>query len=323
MQRASDVHADHVSDSRARMAQEVLSGLAHAPKRIPSKYFYDARGSELFERICEQPEYYLTRVELALMQERLHEMAGALGANVELIEFGSGSGLKTRLLLSALPNCVSYVPVDVSESALADVVRVLEREFPRIEVRPVCADFTLPFARPRPHPSARRRVLFFPGSTIGNFEPRAAVALLRRARHLVGPHGAALVGADLRKDAATIEAAYNDRAGVTAEFTLNVLARLNRELGADFALDAFRHRARYNAMAGRIETHLVSQRDQDVQVGGRRFRFARGEAMLVEYSYKYAVPDFVRIAVRAGWRSSRIWTDAGRRFSIHYLTAPG
>ena len=305
------------------MALDVCAGLRHVPKRLPSKYFYDARGSELFERICEQPEYYLTRVELALMQERLHEIAGAVGAGVQLIELGSGSGLKTRLLLSALPNCVSYVPIDISESALADSVRVLEHEFPRIAVQPVCADFTLPLARPRPHPAARRRVLYFPGSTIGNFDTRGAVGLLRRMHALVGPGGAALIGVDLKKATATLEAAYNDRAGVTAEFTLNMLERFNRELGADFDLAAFRHRARYNPMAGRIETHLVSLREQEVRVDGQRFRFDADEPTLVEYSCKYSVPEFVRLAVRAGWRSARIWTDAERRFSIHFLTDAG
>jgi len=322
MQRADDVRAG-LPTQASRMAQEVCAGLRHEPKRLPSKYFYDARGSALFERICHQPEYYLTRVELALMQERLHEIADALGAHVQLIELGSGSGLKTRLLLSALANCVSYVPIDVSESALAGSVRELEREFPRIAIQPLCADFTQPFARPRPHPNARRRVLFFPGSTIGNFDTRGSVAILRRMRALAGPGGAALVGADLKKETAVLEAAYNDRAGVTAEFTLNLLARLNRELGADFDLAAFRHRARYNPMAGRIETHLVSLREQEVSVDGQRFRFAADEAMLVELSCKYSVPEFVRLAVRAGWRSSRIWTDAERRFSIHYLTDAG
>ena len=305
------------------MAFEVCAGLRHVPKRLPSKYFYDARGSELFERICEQPEYYLTRVELALMQERLHDIAGAVGSGVQLIELGSGSGLKTRLLLSALPNCVSYVPIDISESALADSVRVLEHEFPRIAVQPVCADFTLPLARPRPHPAARRRVLYFPGSTIGNFDTRGAVGLLRRMHALVGPGGAALIGVDLKKETATLEAAYNDRAGVTAEFTLNMLERFNRELGADFDLAAFRHRARYNPMAGRIETHLVSLREQEVRIDGQRFPFAVDEPTLVEYSCKYSVPEFVRLAVRAGWRSARIWTDAERRFSIHFLTDAG
>jgi dimethylhistidine N-methyltransferase len=305
------------------MALEVRAGLRQAPKRVASKYFYDARGSALFERICEQPEYYLTRVELALMRERVGEMAAAIGDDVQLIEFGSGSGLKTRLLLRSLPRCASYVPIDISEAALSESLSALRSEFPRLPIQPLCADFAAPLALPRPPGSCRRRVLFFPGSTIGNFEPRAAVTLMRRMRTLAGPGGAALIGADLKKDAATIEAAYNDRAGVTAEFTLNLLARFNRELGADFDLGSFRHRARYNAMAGRIETHLVSAREQEVLVDGERFRFAEGEAMLTEYSYKYSVPDFVRLAARAGWRPAQTWTDADRRFSVHYLTAPG
>jgi dimethylhistidine N-methyltransferase len=304
-----------------RIAREVCAGLRMTPKRVPSKYFYDARGSELFERICEQPEYYLTRVELALMQERIDEIAAAIGADATLIEFGSGSGLKTRLLLRHLQRVAAYVPIDISEAALAQSVTALGFEFPRLEVLPVCADFTSTIELPRPSAAARRRVMFFPGSTIGNFETREAVALLRRMRALVGRDGAALIGADLKKDRAELEAAYNDGAGVTAEFTLNMLRRFNRELGADFDLGAFRHRAVYNPMAGRIETHLVSQREQIVRLDGEAFRFAAGEGLLTEYSYKYSIEDFSRLAAKAGFESKRVWVDPARRFSIHHLEA--
>lgn len=300
---------------------DVLSGLARVPKRLPSKYFYDTRGSELFERICEQPEYYLTRAELALMRAHVKDIAAALGADVLLVEYGSGSGIKTRMLLQHLQTPVAYVPVEISRSALTSSVAALSTALPEIEMLPVCADFTEPFELPQPKRKQRRNVVYFPGSTIGNFDARDAVTLLRQMRDEAGPDGIALVGVDLVKDPALIEAAYNDAAGVTAAFTLNMLARFNRELGTDFKLDAFEHHARYNPMAERIETSLVSTRVQDVTVDGQTFHFEAGEPVHVEYSCKYSPLSFARLAARAGLRIEHAWTDPGQLFSLQCLVA--
>ncbi|MGN6314117.1 MAG: L-histidine N(alpha)-methyltransferase [Rhodanobacteraceae bacterium] len=304
---------------RDRMREDVLHGLRRQPKRLPSKYFYDARGSELFERICEQPEYYLTRVELSILRGHIGDIAEAIGPDALLMEYGSGNGLKTRLLLRHLHSPVAYVPVEIAREALLASMDGLSAEFPDIEMLPVCADFTEPLALPRAARSARRVVAFFPGSTIGNFETGEAVRLLRQMREQIGRNGAALIGVDLKKDRADLEAAYNDTAGVTAEFTLNLLGRCNRELGADFDLAAFRHRARWNALAGRIETHVLSTRKQLVRIGGETFRFDVGEPMLVEYSCKYSPREFALLAARAGLRVSRFWTDPDSRFSLQWL----
>lgn len=316
--RAQRLH-DHVAE-RQTMLDDVLTGVRRKPKRLPSKYFYDARGSQLFERICEQPEYYLTGAELELMGEHIGEIAVAIGANAMLVEYGSGSGIKTRMLLRHLTAPAAYVPVEISRSALTASIGSLREEFPDIEMLPICADFTQPFALPRPvakHPG--RTVVYFPGSTIGNFETNDAVRLLRQMRAEMGRHGAALIGVDLKKDRSVLEAAYNDVAGVTAEFTLNMLARFNRELAADFDLSAFHHRARYNALAGRIETYIVSDREQIVRLAGESFAFAQGEAMLVEYSCKYSLQDFARLAARAGLRVAQVWMDSAQRFSLQLL----
>ncbi len=303
---------------------DVLSGLSRSPRRLPSKYFYDARGSALFERICEQPEYYPTRTEITIMRDHVGEMAAALGPDVRLVEYGSGSGLKTRLLLRNLVSPVAYVPVEISRIALAESVAKLEREFPRIEMLPVCADFAGPIKLPRAARAPRQTVVYFPGSTLGNFETDDALRLLRQMRNEAGQGGGALaggvlIGIDLVKESAVLEAAYNDAAGVTAEFTLNLLVRMNRELGADFDLASFRHRARWHALAGRIETHIVSRREQDVHIDGRTFHFGAGEAMLVELSCKYTLEGFVRFAARAGLRVARVWTDPARQFSVQWL----
>lgn len=306
----------------SKMRADVLGGLRANPRRLPSKYFYDARGSELFEHICEQPEYTLTRDELEIMRADAHHIAAALGPDVLLIEYGSGSGLKTGLLLRHMRSPVAYVPVEIARDALLASVARLAAEFPSVEMLPVCADFTQAFARPHPRRTAARTVVYFPGSTLGNFKSSEAVRLLRQMRAQIGDDGAALVGIDLKKDRATLEAAYNDAAGVTAEFTLNMLARFNRELAADFDLSGFSHRARWNAMAGRIETHLVSTRAQSVRVGGTVFRFELGEAMLVEYSCKYAPEEIAALAARAGLRVARTWADFRRRFNL-LLLEPG
>jgi dimethylhistidine N-methyltransferase len=294
-------------------------GLAMKTKRLPSWLFYDARGSALFEAICAQPEYYLTGCELALMAEHAPAIADELGSEVRLVEYGSGSGRKTRLLLEQLVAPVAYVPIEISPSALHDNVAQLAMQFPHLPLQPLCADFTRPLRLPVAPSAPRRTVVYFPGSTIGNFETPEALALLRKMRREMGEAGAILIGVDLKKDPAVIEAAYNDRAGVTAAFTLNMLARLNREIGSDFELSAFAHRARYNPMAGRIETQLVSRREQHVHVGRQDIAFRADEPIQVEYSCKYSLQDFAALAAKAGLSVRRVWQDAKGMFSVQYL----
>ncbi|WP_395119411.1 L-histidine N(alpha)-methyltransferase [Rhodanobacter sp. FW102-FHT14D06] len=314
-------------DERRPPASELLEvarhGLALKPKRLPSWLFYDQRGSALFEQICEQPEYYLTRCEIALMSEHAADIADSLGSDVRLVEYGSGSGRKTRMLLRHLREPVSYVPVEISPEPLQHSVQRLAQEFPQLPLQPLCADFSKPLRLPIPPRAPRRTVLYFPGSTIGNFEAHDAVALLRKMRSEMGDAGGLLIGVDLKKDPALIEAAYNDAAGVTAEFTLNMLLRLNREIGSDFDLAAFAHRARYNPMAGRIETQLVSRREQQVAIGRDKVRFGAEEAVQVEYSCKYSLEDFAALADKAGLAVQRVWTDSRRMFSVQYLVRAG
>ncbi|MEZ5460559.1 L-histidine N(alpha)-methyltransferase [Dokdonella sp.] len=300
-------------------AVDVHRGLSQTPKRIPSKYFYDARGSELFEQICEQPEYYLTRTELEILQENAVDIAAAIGPRAVLVEYGSGAGIKTRLLLDAMQDPVGYVPVEISTSALAASVESLAEEFPDVDMLPVAADFTQPVDLPSPEQDARRMVIFFPGSTLGNFEQREATGLLRTMCIEMGKTGSALVGIDLKKDSAILEAAYNDAAGVTRDFTLNLLTRINRELDGDFQLQQFAHKARYNALAGRIETYIVSRIDQSVRVGSHSYSFAKGETILVEYSCKYSQEEFEAMAAKAGLRVTRTWTDPQHWFALQML----
>ena len=305
-----------------RITADVVAGLSASPRRLPSKYFYDARGSELFEQITRQPEYYLTRVEIALMDARMADIAAAVGPALHVVEYGSGSGRKTEILLAGLDEPVAYTPIEISRDALLHSVARLEGVFPDIEMLPVCADFTRPVALPRPGREARRRLAFFPGSTLGNFERAEAVRLLRAMRDTVGEGGQALVGIDLDKDPAVIEAAYNDAAGITAEFTLNLLVRLNREIGSDFDPAQFRHRATYSRERRRIETFLVSQREQEVRVAGQSFRFGEGEAMMVETSHKYTDADFAAMAAESGWQVAHACNDPDDWFGLRLLTRP-
>jgi dimethylhistidine N-methyltransferase len=321
--RAIDLPAGARTPPATGLLEIVRRGLRAQPKRLPSWLFYDAQGSALFERICEQPEYYLTRCETALMQVHAASIADTLGMDVRLVEYGSGSASKTRLLLEHMAAPVSYVPVEISPEPLQQSVRRLGESFPQLPVQPLCADFTRPLRLPIPPRAPRRTVVYFPGSTIGNFDTREAIALLRKMRGEMGENGGILIGADLKKDTALIEAAYNDAAGVTAAFTLNMLARLNRELGSDFDPAAFRHRAHYNALAGRIETSLVSQRAQKVRVGRTQVAFAQDEAMRVEVSCKYSLEDFATLAGKAGLEVLRVWTDPERMFSVQYLVRTG
>lgn len=308
-----------LTPDRATITAQVLAGLAQHPRTLPSKYFYDARGSALFEQITRQPEYYLTRTELALLQQSMPAIALQVGAQARVVEYGSGSGRKTRLLLQALPDVVAYTPIEISRAALVASIHALARDFPALEMLPVCADFTGAVALPQPQQPARRTLLFFPGSTLGNFTDAEAVRLLRGMHRTMGATGLALVGIDLVKDPALIEAAYNDAAGITAAFTLNLLERLNREIGSNFDLQCFEHRARYDRVQQRVETSLVSLVAQQVQVAGERFDFARGEPMQVEYSHKYTDAGFAALAAAAGLRVVGQWTAQPHAYGLRLL----
>jgi len=304
----------------AGLRAEVLQGLAAHPKTLPPKLFYDLAGAELFERICAQPEYYPTRTELAILEQCTGEIAALAGAGVSLIEYGSGAGVKVRLLLDALEAPAAYVPIDISKEQLAEVSEELAATYPDVSIRPLCADYTRPLMLPvLPHRS--RRLAFYPGSTIGNFHPAEAAAFLGQIRRTVGSDGALVLGVDRRKDPALLEAAYDDAAGVTAAFNRNMLVRLNRELAADFDLSRFVHRARFDDEASRIEMHLVSLEAQTVQVAGESVTFAAGESIWTESSYKYDEERLGRLVRSAGFQVHRLWTDEADRFWVAYLTA--
>lgn len=300
---------------------DVVRGLSRPRKALPAKYFYDERGCALFEAICELPEYYLTRAETTMMLRLAPEMAAHLGPGCALIEFGSGNSRKTRILLNALRPPV-YMPIDIAGGQLKASSEELARVFPDLEVLAVCADYTRSL-RPPPWRSAqvRRKVIYFPGSTIGNFTQQETLAFLRGAASMVGRGGAMLAGVDLKKDAVLLSAAYNDAQGVTAEFNLNLLRRINRELGADFDLARFRHHAFYNPAEGRIEMHLLSLGAQRVTVAGQEFEFREGETIHTENSCKYAVAEFRQLAEQAGFAMVQTWTDPDQLFSVHYLEA--
>jgi dimethylhistidine N-methyltransferase len=297
----------------------VLNGLGRARKAIPCKFFYDARGSALFEEICRLPEYYPTRTEIAILEENSGDIAAQMGPHCRLIEFGSGASHKVRSLLHALERPAAYVPVDISREHLRDAAISLAEDFPSVPVIAVCADYTRPFPLP-PLPGAwGKRVAFFPGSTIGNFEPDAAVGFLANYARILGRGGEMLIGVDLKKDPEILDAAYNDRAGVTAAFNLNLLERVNRELDGDLDLDGFEHVAFYNAVEGRVEIYIRSLADQSARIAGRTFHFAAGELIHTEYSYKYSVEEFRALAAGAGFRPVDTWTDPAELFSVHYF----
>jgi dimethylhistidine N-methyltransferase len=297
-------------------ASEVLSGLSAPRKRLAPKYFYDERGSQLFEAITELKEYYPTRCELAILREHKADIAGVFGPKTALIEFGTGSTRKVRILLDGASTVEAYVPVDISAEMLWQEARQLQHDYPRLRVLPVAADFTQPFRLPSAIVGLARAG-FFPGSTIGNFEPQDAAAFLRHAGRMLGARATLVVGVDLVKDANILNAAYDDAAGVTAQFNLNLLTRINRELAADFDVDAFSHRAFYNSERRRIEMHLVSGRRQTVHIAGHVIEFAAGETIHTENSYKYTIESFGLLAQSAGWTPITSWTDG--LFSVHAL----
>ncbi len=305
----------------ADLRSEVLAGLSGSEKRLPPKLFYDRDGSRLFDAITELPEYYPTRTEIALLREHGAEMATRLGRDAILIELGSGSSLKIQILLTALRPRV-YMPVDISREHLRAAAEALAAQFPGLVIRAACADYSAPFELPL-EPDWHRLTAFFPGSSIGNFEPVEARGLLERVAGLLGPEGRLLIGVDLRKDQATLDAAYNDAQGITAAFNLNILRRINRELGGRFDLGAFAHRAFFNEAASRVEMHLVSLADQEVEVAGTLVPFRCGETIHTENSYKYSVSDFKRLAEEAGFATEQVWTDRKDYFSVHCLRALG
>ena len=302
-----------------RFLKDVLDGLSRPHKRLPSRYFYDAAGSRLFDRITKLDEYYLTRSELSILHSHAGRHGGEVRTRALLIEFGAGSLTKVRWLLERLDRPAGYVPVDVSGEHLLDAAAELAIDFPRLLVRPVVADFTEPFDVP-PIP-ARRRVAYFPGSTIGNFDPPDANALLGRIARLVGRGGGLLLGVDLRKSPAVLEPAYNDSLGVTADFNKNLLVRINRELGADFDVAAFRHLSFFNIERSRIEMHLVSAADQVVHLGGRTFTFRTGESIRTECSYKYDVDELSHRAFGCGLRRDHVWMSENGYFAVLHFTA--
>ncbi len=297
----------------------VLAGLQGEPKSLPCKFLYDERGSNLFERICELDEYYLTRTELGIMRAHVGEMAAALGPRVLVVEYGSGSGRKTRLLLDRLRDPVAYVPIDIARDALESSARAMQGHHPGLEVLPVCADYTREFELPRPARPPARTLVYFPGSTIGNFDPREASAFLSRLRRVVGSRGAILIGIDLAKQDDALERAYDDSQGVTAAFNLNLLRRINRELGAAIPLDAFRHRALLRERPQRVEMHLVCERDLLVRIDGRTIAFRAGETIHTENSFKYAPGEFGELVERAGLHVEREWSDERSWFSVLLL----
>ena len=312
--------SDTIEDIPESFLNDVISGLSLSQKSIPPKYFYDETGSLLFDQICELDEYYPTRTEMAIMRENIDEIALQIGKEALLVEYGSGSSMKTRILLEHLDRLAGYVPIDISREHLYQSAEALSGDFPHIPVYPVHADYSAPVVLPVDRQDYKRTVFFFPGSTIGNFDPQEALAFLQRISSSAGRGGGLLIGADLQKDPQVLEAAYNDKKGITAAFNKNLLERINRELGGDFDIARFEHTALYNEEAGRIEMHLVSTVKQSINIAGYTFEFEAGETIHTENSHKYTLPQFAALAKRADFKVSRLWTDNRCFFSINYLT---
>ncbi len=302
----------------SEFALSVINGLSNKCKSLSCKYFYDKRGSELFEKITNLPEYYPTRTEIAILAAHAAEIVHGVQRDAILVEFGSGSSRKTEILLGSMPGLRTYVPIDVSENALHGAKQRLQDRFAALDVHPVVADFSQSPALPS-NLASRPKLGFFPGSTIGNFTPSAAAGVLRTMRGMLAPDGRLIAGVDLKKDARQLVRAYNDAAGITAAFNLNLLARINIELEGTFDLEAFRHEAIYNPREGRIEMHLVAKKSQTVSVLGRWFRFFAGETIHTENSYKYSTGQFHELARISGWQPRRVWSDERKLFSVHEL----
>jgi len=311
------------SPSRDGFLSEAVAGLSKPQKTLPCKFFYDEQGSRLFNEICELEEYYPTRTENQILRDNINEITGLIGWGCRLVEFGSGASTKTRHLLTHLPSMSGYFPIDISGPQLFQSAAQLARDFPNLEINPLEADYGEVLELPNTKRKPRRTVAFFPGSTIGNFEPVEAIAFLRNIAFHCGSDGGLLIGVDRKKETRILESAYNDRKGVTARFNLNILARANGELGADFDLSAFCHRAPYNETQGRIEMHLVSKRAQIVRFDSQEFSFEQGEYITTEYSYKYTLPGFAGLALRAGFELVRSWEDRNHLFSVLFLRVRG
>ena len=308
------------SPSQTIPVDEVLRGLRSPQKELPCKLFYDRVGSELFEQITELDEYYPTRAELRILRQSGGEIAARLGPDCLVVEYGSGSSTKTRLLLDHLDRPAGYVPIDISRDLLEQSATELAVQYPGLAVIPVCADYTARLELPGALPFHARRVAYYPGSTIGNFVPEDARRFMARMAEVCGADGGLVVGVDLKKDPLMLHRAYNDALGVTAAFNTNILVRLNRDLGANFVVDRFRHYAFYNPVFARVEMHLVSLGEQTVRVQNVDIRFERGESIWTEASYKYSLNEFAALAARAGWRVEQVWTDDRGLFSVQYLT---
>lgn len=304
------------------MLEEVLAGLDQRQKRLPSKFFYDERGSELFEKITGLEEYYLTRSEKYILTSNIEEISRYVGPQAMLVELGSGSSKKTKLLLDKLHSLRAYLPVDISEEYLLKVVHNLRNDYPDISIVPVVADYTSPFDLPDLGMGYKKQVVFFPGSTIGNFHPERAQSFLNTLASLTDENAAMLVGVDLKKDSSILEAAYNDSQGITARFNKNILVRLNHELDADFKVDHFNHHAQYNSEQGRVEMHLVSQNKQEATINGTSFYFEEGESIHTENSYKYSLEEFEELV--SNWFTvEQVWTDKQGYFSLQFLSKRG
>lgn len=303
--------------------RDVIDGLSREPKSLPCRLLYDRRGSELFERICELEEYYPTRTETAIMRAAIGEIVSLVGPGCLLVEYGSGSSTKTRVLLDRLPRLAAYMPIDISAELLEECAELLRRQYPGLAVVPLCADFCSLARLPEPPAGCMRTMAYFPGSTIGNFDPAEAVGLMERIASVCGPGGRLLIGVDLKKDPAMLRRAYNDSSGITAAFNKNVLVRLNRELGADFDPEAFEHRAPYVEERGRVEMHLVSRVRQVVTIGEEVFELRAGESIRTECSYKYSVEQFHAMSREAGYEVTGTWLDPRGLFSVHLLRVSG
>ncbi len=310
-----------MSVDRDAFLADIIDGLSASPPELPCKYLYDARGSALFEAICETEDYYVTRADLALHEAHIGEFSAIVGPNAHIIEFGSGAGIKTRKLLAGLDRPRAYTPIEISAAALAESARLLSAAFPEVEICPLRADYTQPIEADslRLDPPANRRVVYFPGSTISNFEHAEACAFLQRMRNIAGDGGGILIGVDLLKPADRLISAYDDSEGVTARFNLNLLRRLVDELDAELELDAFRHEARFNPDFKRIEMHLIATRPTRISIADRRFEFDAGDSIHTENSHKYSVKDFRELAASAGLESLRVWKDPQGLFSMHWL----
>ena len=298
--------------------EEVIEGLSKKQKQLPSKLFYDEKGSALFDQICDLEEYYPTRTEIKIMQDNILEMSSLLGEGTLLIELGSGSSLKIRLLLDNIPGLAGYIPIDISTEHLINSSQILKDDYPNLDIFPLAADYTKDFELPDIDKTFDHKAVYYPGSTIGNFEPAYAKDFLKRIAKICGDNGGFIIGVDLRKDADTLEAAYNDKKGITAAFNLNILQRLNEELYADFDLNMFKHFAFFNDKESRIEMHLISQINQEVHLGGSTISFEMGESILTEYSYKYTLQSFAKLASDY-FNVKKVWTDKNNLFSIQYL----